>query len=757
MSQYRIPPIVTTDSRSIASEQTMTHRIARLSTVCLLTLLIPRAALPFFQENPRAAETGVQTPQDEKLTLLARDAPEFESIAGMFQRFMTDWQAQDADRLADHFYFDRMLQELRSQRLFEELGLGDAAVAAFIEGVKPTMGRSLVNSPMLRLKRHEIRSIQLAASGREARIIVRHSSSDGIRGYVRWWLVNVDDRWRIYDMEDLETGFRVSTGAVLTGAQLIRSQKFDELRRAIRELTQLVPMMLDRKYEEVEVGLERLSDRELPLPFEPMRWMMAAASKIGLVEPTEALACIEKASDLRADMPVLHLLRAAAYNMLEKPEQAVVHAQRYLEIMGEDAEAFMHLGDALAALDRSEAAADAYRKGLADNADSIENLIGLVRVLPKDAKQELSEHVARLSKPQEQFDFIASEFTDDADTLEVLVESLRKRSPDDPSVALYGGMVKVSREQFDEAATLLRSAFDRARDDDQRESLHEWFLFAMMRAKKPLEGYTAVPDARHAFRYVAEWLVADDAAAALRTLIEAHGKSHSDDPWLHYFTAAAFVIEGKYAEADKAYAAGMALPLDDEASEEFRSGRVFARFQAGRGLSAYEEFGPRKQTFDQLAELMFDAKHADHLEKLVAAHRAHSPDDSNLRRWDVEVLWLRKDYAAAVELLRTNEKAFVDGEADEWWYVDRLVRVLVRLGKSQAAVSEVRSRDINNFDTLLLVLAYAAAGDVEQTIRAFEQCLEEGYDLDELYGDEDLGPILRSDAFRTLRTKYPPN
>jgi tetratricopeptide (TPR) repeat protein len=735
----------------------MILQIARLIAACLLALSASPDTSSGFQENRRAAYADAPVPDDVKVDLLASGAPQFKVIAEMFSQFMADWQAKDVDRLADHFYFDRILQELRSQRVFEGLGLDDADVAAFIEGVKPTMGWSLVNSPMLRLNRHEIRSIQLAANGREARVIVRHSSSDGVRGYVRWWLVEVENRWRIFDMEDLDSGVRVSTGAVVTGAHLIRTQKLDEVRDSLRELTRLVPMLFDGKFDEVEAGLERLTDRELPPLFDAMRWIMLASSKIGLVEPEEALACIERASTLRADMPVLDLLRAAAYNMADKPDRAVLHAQKYLEVMGHDAEAFLHLGDALAALEQPDAAADAYRKGLADNPESIENLIGLGHVLPKERKKELGDHFVRFASPAELIEPLGEEFFDDADTLAVLVEAFRKVAPDDVNVALYGGRELVLREQFADAATMLRAAIERARDGDKRNELTESYLDAMIHMKKSLEGYESARDARHAFRYVAQWLTFDEDSATLRKLIDSHAKSHANDRWLLYYSGEAYLIDGMYDDAETAFALGMAQTTRELDREDFRERRVFARFKSGRGLSAYDDIGPRKETFDQLAELFFGAGNADDLGKLVVAQRARDPDDADLPRWDVDVLWLRKDYATALAQLRSGEREFLDDEqGDVFWFMDRLVRALVRLGKHSDAVAAATSRSVDDFDTVVLVLAHAAAGDVEQTIKTFEQALKEGYDLSDLYEDEDLGPVLRSEKFRDLREKHPP-
>jgi hypothetical protein len=84
------------------------------------------------------------------------------------------------------------------------------------------------------------------------------------------------------------------------------------------------------------------------------------------------------------------------------------------------------------------------------------------------------------------------------------------------------------------------------------------------------------------------------------------------------------------------------------------------------------------------------------------------------------------------------------------------VRCLIKLKRTAEAIKDAESllkrrRD----DGKLLVLAHASAGDVKQTIAALEKLPTRSYLLSDCYQDQDLGPILRSDAFRELRVKFP--
>src|SRR5207247_4253831 len=127
------------------------------------------------------------------------------------------------------------------------------------------------------------------------------------------------------------------------------------------------------------------------------------------------------------------------------------------------------------------------------------------------------------------------------------------------------------------------------------------FLQAMATIGKAHDAYAAAPDAREAFRLLAQqmryrWLWNDG-----RKLLAAHAKKHADDPLLALYRGEMLVQEEQYQLADRAFqAAGAANPEDLQA---FRASRVAARYHTGRALSALAEIEPRHETFQQLVNL----------------------------------------------------------------------------------------------------------------------------------------------------------
>src|SRR5262249_6609511 len=93
--------------------------------------------------------------------------------------------------------------------------------------------------------------------------------------------------------------------------------------------------------------------------------------------------------------------------------------------------------------------------------------------------------------------------------------------------------------------------------------------------------------------------------------------------------------EGRYALADRAFAAAMKSPPDHVTLAGFRASRALARYHTAGALEAYRHVGPAEETFDQLAPLLLDDSDLTALEALLDAHsRAAARSESVARyRW----------------------------------------------------------------------------------------------------------------------------
>lgn len=689
---------------------------------------------------------------------LNRQTEETKAIQAFFDSLGDAIRKQDKARVAEAFDAERMLQEIvqaagrdRQQYAFEE---------QFVAGLKQGKGLAeglMRNSFMTSWDQTQIKRIKFLEDPSEVLVFTRHRNEEVGYSKKRWWLKQRDGQWRIYDYEDLDISFRISTliGLILKQRGTVLSRWAPFLHRLTMDAPQAI---IKEDYEAAKNSLDSITHVSFPPPIEALRYLLLGNIALGQNRPEEALKHYDCAESFNVDLPILDFARARAHNALGEHEKALTHGRKYIETLGDDADAYHEIGAALTALERMDEAADAFRKGLDDQPDHVDNLSELRRVLPEKKKAEIGERFAKLSKPEEHFDNLADEALNENDfeTVEVLVSVFAKQAAaDDPRLDYYQARIKISKKQEKEAIPLFKSAIARTTDADKRREYVDGFLFAMLDAEQPLEAYHAAPDSDYAFRLLADRLVyVEERRQKLRQLLEVHRRRHAGDVWLHYYEGELHAAAEDYDKAEKAYAAGMAKPLDEETQGRFRNRRVYALFRLGKGLIAYEQVGPKKDTFTQLAWLYDGASDAKRLEALVTAHRKNDPEDSDLPFWEVEVHWLNQKYDDAVQVLNSQRTAILANEANKRKFQDRLIRSLVRLKRVEEAHKEIKAMKVE--DKMLRAVVAAARGDMVTTELLLAELFKEEEDSSMFYEDPDLGPLLRSERFRALREKYPP-
>jgi tetratricopeptide (TPR) repeat protein len=271
-----------------------------------------------------------------------------------------------------------------------------------------------------------------------------------------------------------------------------------------------------------------------------------------------------------------------------------------------------------------------------------------------------------------------------------------------------------------------------------------------------VEAYSAAPDPRAAFKRLATSMLGEKFRPALAQLVALEIQRFPDDPWVYYYSGRMHQAAGEYDAADAAYA--QALPLANAHDQlMMRSSRVYARFLAGKGLSAYHEIAPPDKVFTQLAQLYSNGKQGDNLAKLVAARRADAPDDSSLPLWDADAKFLAGDYAAAVDLLTANRLTIEADKFNGYRWSDLYIRCQVRLKNFEMARAEANRSTGTDKNWWRIAIVECAAGNVPEGTKALDALLkdDEDYDLADFYADPDIGPALSTPAFADWREKHP--
>jgi hypothetical protein len=290
--------------------------------------------------------------------------------------------------------------------------------------------------------------------------------------------------------------------------------------------------------------------------------------------------------------------------------------------------------------------------------------------------------------------------------------------------------------------------------DHRRNEYTSRFLLGMSEVGHMLDGYRAVSNKSAAFELLASNLVFRKKDKELKALLLEHGVGREQDPAFEFYTGQVRLLRSDAAGAEPHFAAAVARGAAKH-QWRFRRGLFEARVKLGRAAATYEQFKQRPETFGSLASLCKENKDAAQLQQLLNAYRGDQADDADLATWEVELLWLKHDYEGVLKLLKERREQGFALPPFPWQADDYRVRSLIKLKRTAEAIREaeaaVKSR---NGDSLLLILARAASGDVEQTIAALG-AKPQPFLLKRCYEDEELGPILRSESFQAFRAKHP--
>lgn len=340
--------------------------------------------------------------------------------------------------------------------------------------------------------------------------------------------------------------------------------------------------------------------------------------------------------------------------------------------------------------------------------------------------------------------------------LQALLRAHRPHAGDNPALPYYEARANVLLKKWAEAVPLFQQAYRKQAIEYLRSSYQSSFLADMEDAGQWLEGYRAAVDKGQALNTLAGRLLSQKKEKELAALLEEYHKSGGGEPWYSFYLGELHLLRGQARQAIPYFVAALAK---GGAMEQWRlrAGLNRARVQAGEAAIAYEEAAKANEgAFASLAFLCSQKKDLKQLQELIDAHRKVKPSDPALISWELEVLWLKQDYEGALGLL-TKHGEDVFAQPQFRWKADNCrVRCLVKLQRGEEAVRV--AEDIvkkHSGDQLLLVLAYAARGDVPRTIAAMGKLGKAKYFVQRCYEDADLGPLLQREQFQAYRTQFP--
>lgn len=703
------------------------------------------------------AESAAAFTEDPKAFVGAKDDAEAQrEIEAFVEQARLAFISRDPKSIGDLFDTEVMVGAIQQQGLFKITRQSDRR--AFLKGFDLGFRRAVLNMTQFMLwKSVEVRKLKFIAGHHEAMVYLRSLDEDEIRGKVRWWLVRRDGKWRIYDLEELEMGARIST---MMSAAITPDGKPAPWIVGFASFQQAVVSVQEGDVENAEKLLKQMEMPGMPPAIEALRLATLAGVILGSERYTEVLDLVQRAEIHNADMPMIHWLRAFAWYGLREFENVIEHAARYEALLGNDADLTYILGESLLELKRKEDAATAFRKGLLDDPQSMDNFGGLCRALGKGGVEEIRSGFMKFSDKDEAFGQVLSWIDQayDNDALEAAITAYRPLNPQHADLEYYEGLIHWRGERYTEAAASMKASIARSRSEEERKDRSNTYLGIMADAGKAVEAYREASDGMAAFAELMDWIEIDegDSSAVIEALIKEHEKKHPDDVMLPYHRASLLSNKEDFAAADAELTRGWALTLTEDQRNTYRWSLISARYKTGKAIATYHEIAPKERTFEQLAYACKFAKDDKTLATLIDLHRPHAESVANLAVWEATCAMMQKNHSRAIDLLRTHREAILKDKQLAWSYTDMIFRSLIRAGRLAEAKAElVRQTELEPSVNHKAILA-AASGDTAEAVRVLEVAISEhGHFAGYYYNDEDLGPLLKTEPFAEFRKKHP--
>ncbi|HPF37471.1 MAG TPA: tetratricopeptide repeat protein [Phycisphaerae bacterium] len=646
--------------------------------------------------------------------------------------------------------------------------------SADVRGLNATFAQAM-RSAMVNLismgywDRYDARSVMMSDDNRDAVVLIRAWTTDGVGVGVRLWMSKDGGEWSFYDYEEQGIGLSILDSCRIA----IDSGAADQpaTLAAVRVLPQVAGAMGAQDHDEAERLLESIASTPMPPAFDGVRWMWTGMLRTAQERYDEALVALDRASSLKPDFPFLHYLRASALNEMGRHAEALAEAQAYQSYVGDDAGGCYEMGVSLIELDRKAEAVDAFRRGLADTPVDPDLLWGLGRALPASEMAELGTRFRKLSDEDSESAFrllcVLFENSGNDAAIDALVAAQSERAPNNVDVLRIDARRRMRRSQWKEASDILSKAIGLAGEEDIRaSSLRALYYEAMVEQGKEREAVERMPDTASAYHDVASllaWDIGDgntEAIGRLTALNAWYAESHESDAWAAYFQASVHHANGDEDAAIAAFARAHQLATDPQTAAMIAPAWRVSMYEAGRIDEAYDTIPPQRDTFDELGMYLFAAEKYDAIRALIKRHRERHPDDTEIQFYEVEMAAAENRHEAALEILTTHRDALVGRSLGPWWFHYARLRSLIglsRFDEARIAAKEFEPVDDVNDPQFNQLWIAAAEGNVASAIAAFDALVAGEYFSMALYEDEDLGPHLMSEAMAPLREKYPPS
>jgi len=613
------------------------------------------------------------------------DDATLKAIEKLFDELLEGCDGDNYDGIAATFDIDRFLLQTKKTGVIKDMTVSEESQ------LRESLVQSTANVSMMR--KHSVIHVDPHAGRREF-VVYAYLWDEEYAGHeMRWWVVRNGGTFRFFDLEYLDFGMPESiTEAIYQ--EYADDPGIDEFVKATGDIDKAMTASADGNREQAAASLRRAAGRRVFSQLADDVTLRIAYAWGTMGRQREAIAAARRIGS-PDKVPGAYDAQAFAYRDRGNHRKAIEFASKYMEHVGGGPDILEIKCNALTALGRDDETTGDLWRWLRFEPDDVQPLQQLAGTLDDDEQQPLLDHLAKLDDPVTTAVSLAERLAySEPDALKWIIGFLKEEAADSSKLEYLEGLAAQANDDYAAAAEHFKQAMTGETNKVDRSQYGYHFLDVMVEGEKYIEAYAAAPDASEAFQYLMgyddddeEFLIEDDDDR--QRLMEAHRIRMPDDPWIHYYAADLFTKQQKYEEAEREFAACVAVTEDDDLLSSIQFQRISSLVQAGRGEEAYEKIAPPDETFQQIAEHYRRNDEIDKLEKLVEQHRALQPNDKQLDLYSGIVAMHRKEYVSADRLFARGYRN-IDEDYRRYTYRNEWIENRFKMGRPLTAYGEIK-------------------------------------------------------------------
>lgn len=328
---------------------------------------------------------------------------ERQAIAKLLAGFARAHGDADGDAFVARIHAERMLADIGRHAPAVRRARGRTLkrqIAELRTGLRNLVEREGVGT--FRWGQARVRRVRFHPSRPEAEVYCRIEMPE-MPAWVkyRFWVIK-ERAWQIYDWEPISDGLRRTAVMGVLIASIDNPSEAATMARVGEAIGRASELASTERPEQALAALDRIDPRDAPELFQSVIAVLRSGACLQLEAYDRALAATDRALALREDLPAAVLNRAIALLGLQRYAGAKVDAKKYMDMTGDDAEAWFIIGASERELGDAGAAAAAFERGVASDPEGdVDNRVGLAELAvdedPAKALKMLREACAKRS------------------------------------------------------------------------------------------------------------------------------------------------------------------------------------------------------------------------------------------------------------------------------------------------------------------------------------------------------------------------